>query len=166
MGYPDGEKLTMKQKQQEKFECMDCGCYFWVDNRDGFECPNCKQIKLNNQENVKFTYLSQPPKRFTFKQPRLKIWTESWSKGKVLNLFAGTTKLNVDEFRVDVNREMLADWYGDAFDFVKTTDLKFDTIIFDPPYNLRKARQKIKGWDVWGDEIKSNIELSNYGKNN
>ena len=25
-----------------KFECMGCGCYFWVDGRKGFECPNCK----------------------------------------------------------------------------------------------------------------------------
>lgn len=33
----------MNKKQQEKFECMDCGCFFWVDNRNGFECPNCKE---------------------------------------------------------------------------------------------------------------------------
>ena len=40
-----------ESKQQEKFECMGCGCYFWVEDRDGFECPNCKQIELDNQEN-------------------------------------------------------------------------------------------------------------------
>ena len=108
---------------------------------------------------MKFTYLAQPPRRFTFEQPKLKIWTESWCKGKVLNLFAGTTKMNVDEFRVDINKEMLADWYGDAFKFVKTTDLKFDTIIFDPPYNLRKAREKYKGKYI-GSDTKIKNELS------
>ena len=24
-----------------KFECGDCGCYFWVKSRNTFNCPNC-----------------------------------------------------------------------------------------------------------------------------
>ena len=94
---------------------------------------------------MEFNYLTQPPKRYTFQQPKLKLWCEKWCKGKVLNLFAGITKLDVDEFRVDVDKSVSADWYGDAFEFVKTTNLKFDTIILDPPYNLRKAREKYGG---------------------
>ena len=94
---------------------------------------------------IDFTYLSQPPKRFTFEQPKLKLWVEKWCKGKVLNLFAGKTLLDVDEFRVDLNEEMIADWYGDAYEFVETTDLRFDTVILDPPYNLRKSREKYGG---------------------
>ena len=94
---------------------------------------------------IDFTYLAQPPRKFTFEQPKLRLWCERWCKGKVLNLFAGKTKLSVDEFRVDSNEEMLADWYGDAFDFVKSTVLKFDTIVLDPPYNLRKSREKYDG---------------------
>jgi len=94
---------------------------------------------------MKFTYLTQPPKKFTFEQPQLKKWTERNCKGKVLNLFAGKTTLLADEFRVDMNREMKANWYGDAFEFVMTTDMKFDTVILDPPYNLRKSREKYKG---------------------
>ena len=90
-------------------------------------------------------YLYQPPKRYTFEQPKLRLWVEKWSKGKVLNLFAGRTKLNLDEYRVDCNKEMVADFYGDAFDFVSTTMMKFDTIILDPPYNLRKSREKYGG---------------------
>ena len=38
-------------EDQEKFECANCGCFYWVKDRDEFECPNCKQygneIKLN-----------------------------------------------------------------------------------------------------------------------
>jgi len=30
---------------KEKFECMDCGCYFWVDDRNNFICPNCVDRK-------------------------------------------------------------------------------------------------------------------------
>ena len=29
-------------KDLEKFECGDCGCYFWVENRNDFDCPNCE----------------------------------------------------------------------------------------------------------------------------
>jgi len=28
-------------KDLEKFECGDCGCYFWVEDRNDFDCPNC-----------------------------------------------------------------------------------------------------------------------------
>jgi hypothetical protein len=28
------------------------------------------------QENIKFSYLRQPPKKWTFEQPRLKKWIE------------------------------------------------------------------------------------------
>jgi Zn finger protein HypA/HybF involved in hydrogenase expression len=28
----------------EKFECGDCGCYYWVDDRNTFDCPNCEQL--------------------------------------------------------------------------------------------------------------------------
>lgn len=104
-----------------------------------------KMEQTQNKQEVDFTYLAQPPKKFTFEQPKLREWCKKWCSGKVLNLFAGKTKLNVDEFRVDCNKEMLADWYGDALEFVKTTDLKFDTIVLDPPYNLRKSREIYQG---------------------
>lgn len=106
-----------------------------------------------------FTYLAQPPKRYTFQQPKLKEWTEKWCRGKVLNLFAGITKLNTDEFRVDMDKSVPADWYGDAFEFVKTTKLKFDTIVLDPPYNLRKSREKYGGRYI-GSFTKIKNELS------
>ena len=94
---------------------------------------------------MEITYMKQPPKRYTFEQPKLKAWVEKWCKGKVLNLFAGKVKLNVDEYRVDIDPKMVADYYGDAYEFVATTNMKFDTIILDPPYSLRKSREKYGG---------------------
>lgn len=96
-------------------------------------------------QKISFTYLLQSPRKFTFEQKKLKKWVEGWCRGSVLNLFAGKTKLAVDEFRVDSNPNMLADWYGEAYEFVTTTDMKFDSVILDPPYNLRKAREKYDG---------------------
>ena len=94
---------------------------------------------------IKFTYLTQPPKKYTFEQPKLKQWTEENSSGKVLNLFAGKIRLYVDEYRVDLSPEFKPDYVGDAYTFVSNTDMRFDTIIFDPPYNLRKSREKYEG---------------------
>ena len=97
---------------------------------------------------IDFTYLTQPPKRYTFEQPKLKKWVEDNCKGKTLNLFAGTTKLDADEVRVDIDEETNPDYCIDAFDFVNyaiENDLKFDTIVLDPPYNIRKSREKYGG---------------------
>jgi hypothetical protein len=94
---------------------------------------------------MEITYLTQPPKRYTFEQPKLREWVEKQCRGKVLNLFAGRTKLNVDEYRVDFDKEVPADFYGDAFEFVSTTEMRFDTIILDPPWSIRKSREKYGG---------------------
>jgi len=36
----------------EKFECMDCGCYYWVENRNEFDCPNCEDNYNTIQKGV------------------------------------------------------------------------------------------------------------------
>lgn len=41
--------VNMDIKEVEKFECADCGVYYWVIDRDNFDCPNC-EIKLNRYE--------------------------------------------------------------------------------------------------------------------
>ena len=97
------------------------------------------------------SYLSQPPKRWTFEQPKLKQWVEDWCNGYTLNLFAGKTLLDVDEFRVDIDPEMPADLHMDAFEFLTgyrhllCGAWNFGTVLLDPPYNERKAREKYKG---------------------
>jgi len=100
----------------------------------------------------------QPPRKYTFEQPKLKEWCEKWCKGEVLNLFAGKTKLNVDEFRVDSDKEMNPGFCGDAYEFITTTMMKFDTVVYDPPYNIRKAREKYGGRYIGiGTKIKNGL---------
>ena len=97
---------------------------------------------------INFTYLNQPPRRYTFEAPKVKEWTEQWCHGGVLNLFAGKTVLDVCELRVDLDENMPADYYMDAYEFVVkcvNEGVKFDTIILDPPWNYRKAREKYEG---------------------
>jgi hypothetical protein len=95
--------------------------------------------------NIEFTYLMSAGKRYTFEDPGIRAWVERWCKNKVLNLFAGQTLLDVDEYRVDIDPKMPADAHMDAYDFVTTTDMRFDTVILDPPWNVRQAHEKYEG---------------------
>ena len=36
-------------KNKVKFECGDCGCYFWVEDRNNFNCPNCFDNIINGE---------------------------------------------------------------------------------------------------------------------
>lgn len=90
-------------------------------------------------------YMKTPLHKYTFSVSTIRNWVEKNSEGKVLNLFAGKTELNLDEYRVDKDETMNADWYGDALDFVKQCDQKFDTIILDPPYSYRKSMEMYNG---------------------
>ena len=84
-------------------------------------------------------------RRYTFESPKIRRWVEENSKGKCLNLFAGKTKLNLDEVRNDIDKTMEADYHKDAVDFVRKCKVKFDTIILDPPYAYRKAMEMYNG---------------------
>lgn len=111
---------------------------------------------------MEFTYLAQPPKRYTFEQPKLKAWVEAHCRGIVLNLFAGKIRLGTlnsgpyREIRNDIDPKMPADYHMDAFEFVCACKAgavwrtggsikSFTTVILDPPYNIRKAREKYDG---------------------
>ena len=98
------------------------------------------------QNSIEFTYLCQPPNRYTFKQPKVKAWVEGHCRGRVLNLFAGVVELDVDETRNDIDPEMPADYHMAAQEFVDTWGGEpFDTVILDPPYNVRQSRQRYNG---------------------
>jgi 23S rRNA G2445 N2-methylase RlmL len=90
-------------------------------------------------------YLKTPLHKYTFSVKPIRSWVENNSNGKILNLFAGKTKLNLNEFRVDSDKTMIADSYMDAYDFVKQCKDKFDTIILDPPYAYRKSMEMYNG---------------------
>ena len=94
---------------------------------------------------MEIEYMKTPLHKYTFSRKPIREWVESNSKGRVLNLFAGKTKLNLDEFRVDADNTMIADWYGDAYKFIKNCKEKFDTIVLDPPYAYRKSMEMYNG---------------------
>jgi len=106
---------------------------------------------------MEMTYLCQPPKRYTFEQPKLREWVENiclsrvppeYAGQQVLNLFAGRTMLNIPEYRVDMDPKMPANVHMDSHQYVEACiqdGVKYAAVILDPPYNLRKAREKYEG---------------------
>ena len=107
----------------------------------------CWVIKINN---IEFQYISSARSyKWTFETPGLMKWIEEHSHGKVLNLFAGKIRLhNLDEFRVDMSGENKPDLVMSAEDALRKFIAEgtfFDTVILDPPYSLRMAREKYEG---------------------
>jgi len=94
---------------------------------------------------MKLELINTNLRRYTFQSPKIRKWVEENSSGKCLNLFAGITKLNIDEVRNDIDTEMIADYHLDAYEFVRKCKCKFDTIILDPPYAYRKAMEMYNG---------------------
>ena len=83
---------------------------------------------------------------YTFKEKKVLDIVRSLSQGKVLNLFAGKYVVKDGEYRVDLDELMPnLDFVGNAKDFLKINIEKFDTIIYDPPWNERKSKEFFEG---------------------
>jgi hypothetical protein len=95
---------------------------------------------------VAFEHFRCPLHRYTFSVKPIRAWVESICEGRVLNLFAGQTLLNIDETRNDLDRDMPAEYHLDALAFLRAWQRdKFDTILLDPPYAYRKSMEMYKG---------------------
>ena len=95
---------------------------------------------------MNFDYIKCPLNRYTFSVTPIRVWVEKNCEGRTLNLFAGKTKLFVDEVRNDLDSDMLADYHLDALAFVLNWNgEKFDTVLLDPPYAYRKSMEMYKG---------------------
>lgn len=94
------------------------------------------------------TYLRARASTWTFSDPSVKAWVESRLEGRVLNLFAGKTKLNHDGeiVRVDINEERDADHYFDALHVRDHFAVEsFDTVLLDPPFSEIQSRKHYDG---------------------
>lgn len=88
-------------------------------------------------------------RRNTFESPKIRKWVEANCYGRVLNLFAGKTKLAINELRNDIDESAIIDYRYDALDFVffckNELNEIFDTVILDPPYSYRKSMEMYNG---------------------
>ena len=121
---------------------------------------------MKEQHQPKFEYMRLPPSKWIFQYPRMQDWiyrkvaeVADPATVPVLNLFAGKTLLpDLNEYRVDIVEEFEevkdsgiwtlthADWVGDSRTFPLEYDKqKFPIALLDPPYNVRKSREKYGG---------------------
>jgi hypothetical protein len=85
-------------------------------------------------------------KRYTFAIKPIREWVETYCEGLTLNLFAGYTKLNIDEIRNDLDESAPADYHHDALDCIRNQDSnRYETVLLDPPYSFRKSMEKYGG---------------------
>jgi len=105
-------------------------------------------------QKIEFTFLRQPPRKYTFDTKQIAKWViANTQNGNLLNLFAGKTRLfdydaNVIETRIDTDPTVYPNYVMDAESFLNMAiekGLKYNTIILDPPYNLRKSIEKYNG---------------------
>lgn len=97
---------------------------------------------------VEAKYIQDGCYKWTFEAKKVKAIVEELCYGKVLNLFAGKNRLNVDEVRVDKSNEWGPDYFMPAEKFLKIAIQKrmfFNTIIYDPPWNERKSKEFYEG---------------------
>jgi 16S rRNA G966 N2-methylase RsmD len=95
---------------------------------------------------MKFTYMKTPLHRYTFRNRRIREWVEANAEGTILNLFAGKTRLGLEEVRNDLDSEMPADYHLDALEFCRAwSSAPFNTILLDPPYAYRKSMEMYHG---------------------
>ena len=96
-----------------------------------------------------FIIIDSPPSKYTFDDLKIRAWVGKWCKGKVLNLFAGKNIVDPNETRVDTDPNMPNIHHQqEAEEFVRESiqlGRKWDTVILDPPFSERKAREKYDG---------------------
>lgn len=90
---------------------------------------------MDREAEIELNYFFSMPNKYTFKAKKIREYVECWCKGRVLNLFAGETKIDVDEYRN----------HKDALEFINGCREKFDTVILDPPYSMWTHRLYYKG---------------------
>ena len=74
-----------------------------------------------------------PVHRYTLSVRAVRQWVEDHCEGSVLNLFAGITRLNVEEIRNDLDEKADADVHMDPLIFLQSWDGRpFDTILLAP----------------------------------
>lgn len=105
-------------------------------------------VEFTGGIDIPVVYIRGRISTWTFEDPDIKQWVESHLKGRVLNLFAGKTKLDhVDEIiRVDINEDRDADHHFDALHVSDYFDPRsFDTVILDPPFSEIQSRKHYQG---------------------
>jgi len=107
-----------------------------------------QSIVTGEDGSIGFEYIDAPPTKWTFEPKPVRRFVERELEGKTLNLFAGRTKLRHSGqiIRNDMDTSKDTDYHFNAVNVGEYFERgEFNTVILDPPYNVRKAREKYNG---------------------
>ncbi len=135
------------------------------------------------KKKIMFEVINASCHKYTFDAPIVKRWVQKRLRPPVLNLFAGKNVLHPREYRVDLDPTMPElNYVGDAQDYLNEhkDKVRFNTVIYDPPWNERKAKEFYEGRYIGkftklkediakivsqgGIIISAGYEISNFGK--
>lgn len=95
---------------------------------------------------MKLEYMKANCYKYTFDDPKIMKWVADRCEGDVLNLFAGCNIVKSGETRVDIDFSMpKINFHCGAEYYLDTYNSIFNTIIYDPPWNERKAKELYQG---------------------
>lgn len=98
-------------------------------------------------------YYTVQPNKWTFESTKIREWTESQLRGRVLNVCAGPTRLDHDGEIVtnDLNESLDVDHHYDATEISEHFSKEFDTVVFDPPFSAYQASTHYGGCETGYD---------------
>jgi hypothetical protein len=88
---------------------------------------------------------------WTFECPQVRKVVEHYLHGSVLNACAGKTSLNYPETRIhrnDIDESRDADTHADVRTLDTVLTERFDTVVFDPPFDQEQAEEHYNGNNV------------------
>lgn len=116
------------------------------DDTERFE--DARSVPRVAEGSLPFRRIRTRASTWTFEPNPVRRYVEAWLEGRVLNLFAGATKLrhNDEIIRNDLDPKRDADYHFDAVKAHEQFEANsFDMALLDPPWNSRKSREKYRG---------------------
>lgn len=117
---------------------------------------------INDDANFPIRYFKVKSTKWTFQADKTRKWVQSWCRGRVLNAFAGETKVRHagEVVRNDANPDRPADYHRDVNNLGEVLEpSSFDTIIHDPPWSNRQAMVSYEGFQA--GEVGETMRLYN-----
>lgn len=121
------------------------------------------ELRLSSEVAVETRYVNIPRTvKWTFDLDAIREWVEYHIHGRVLNACSGKNRLRHDGevIRNDIEPEIEADLHVDAAELAAHFPAEsFDTVVFDPPWNLYQANLRYDGHHVHKTVDSREIEI-------
>jgi len=131
-----------------------------ISSRDVVASGYTSPIKREGKPDFDILYYKVKSTKWTFEADETRKWVESHLGGRVLNAFAGMTKLSHSSeiVRNDASPDRPADYHMDVNELGDVLQANsFDCIVHDPPWSARQSEESYDGFQA--GEVGETMEL-------